>query len=186
MAYFVMACTGEYPSASMESCPDLPGPGWLTGQRVSDNVATPMRYTLDADRPGNLCAMYDDMVFPIMSDELVEALLAAGVDNLELFDAVVEDPTSGTQHSNYKAFNVVGVVAAADMDASKTMGISDSSKIDVDFDSLAIDEGKASGHRLFRLAENVSAIIVDDAVKKEVERRGIPGMTFYDPADWSG
>ena len=65
------------------------------------------------------------------------------------------------------------------------MHSSDSNLIDADFDSLAID-AKAACFRLFRLAEGVDAIIVDDTVKKEIERRQIPGMTFYEPADWTG
>lgn len=187
MRHFVMTCEGEYPSAALGKGPDLDNaPPWLHGGLISGGFTSPLVYTLDASRPGNLMAMYDDVRYPLMRDDLIDALQSLGVDNLQLFDAVVRDPATGSEYTNYKAFNIVGVVSAADMDRSVLMGTSDSRMIDVDFESLTIDENKAKGFRLFRLAESVNAIIVDEAVRDEIERRGIPGMVFYDPADWSG
>jgi hypothetical protein len=186
MPYFVMTCNGVYPSAAIARGPGLSGVPWYQGRPITESVSEPLVYIVDAEQPGNIPAMLDDMAQPLMRDDLVNALQAVGVDNLQLFAAVVEDPTTGIKHTNYKAFNVLGMVAAADMSRSVRMATSDSTLIDVDFESLAIDEKKAAPFRLFRLAENVSTIIVDEAVKGEVERREIPGMQFYDPADWSG
>ena len=186
MPFFVMTCNGVYPSAAIGQGPGLNDAPWFHGRPIADAIPQPLVYRLDPQRPGNIPEMMDDMSRPLMSDNLIAALRAVGVDNLQLFDAVIEDPTTGAKHTNYKAFNIIGVVAAADMDKSVLMGTSDSTMIDVDFESLAIDENKARPFRLFRLAENVSTIIADEAVKDEVERREIPGMEFYDPADWSG
>lgn len=186
MAYYVMTCNGVYPSASLDDGPDLTAAPWVHGGRLDEDFPVPLVYTLDARRPGTVMEMYDDVAYPLMSDRLVAALHAAGVDNLQLFPAVIRDPASGAEHRNYKAFNVVGVVAAADMAKSKTMPMNDSTMIDVSFESLAIDEAKAAPFRLFRLAENVSTIVVDDVVKTEVERRAIPGMVFYEPEYYSG
>ncbi len=58
--------------------------------------------------------------------------------------------------------------------------------LDTDFDSLVIDEEKTMGFRLFRLAENCSAIVVSEEVKVAIEERGIPGIVFYGPGEWSG
>ena len=93
---------------------------------------------------------------------------------------------TGEEHTNYKAFNVVGLVAAADLGASKMMGTTSSTLIDADFASLALDESKAHGLLLFRLAENVSAIVVDERVRQEIEGRKIPGILFYASGEWSG
>jgi hypothetical protein len=158
---------------------------WNHGGRIAADFPVPMVYVLKP-KPGNLKAMYDATAYPVMSDDLCEALKSAGVDNLQLFEARIEDPRTGTNYTNYKAFNILGVVAAADMAKSVLMGTSDSKMIDVDFESLAIDDSKASPFLLFRLAESVNAIIVAESVKKEIERRNIPGMEFYDPANWSG
>lgn len=185
MPYFVMTCEGEYPIAALDEEPELDETPWMHGSTV-DPPNIELVYTLDPERAGNLKAMYDAPEYPIIRDDLIAALQAAGVDNLQLFDAVVRDPETGKEYTNYKAFNIVGVVSAADMDGSVLMGTSDSTMIDIDFDSLVIDEEKAGQFRLFRLAESVSAIIVSDAVRLEIERRGIPGMVFYDPSNWSG
>lgn len=181
-----MTCNGVYPSAAIAEEPENLGPTWVLGRPITSAVPRPLIYKLDPQWPGNVREMMDELACPLMSDNLVAALRSVGVDNLQLFDAVIEDPATGTTHTNYKAFNVIGLVAAADMGKSVLMGTSDSTIIDVDFESLAIDEKKAAPFRLFRLAENVSTIIVDDVVRREVARREIPGMRFYDPADWSG
>lgn len=185
MPYFVMECHGVYPSVAIAKGPKMSAAPWFHGGRLAVEVPEPLVYTLEPE-PGNIKVMYSGMKYPVMRDDLVEALHSVGVDSLQLFAAVLREPSTGVEHTNYKAFNIVGVVAAADMGKSALMGTSDSTMIDVDFESLAVDETKAAPFRLFRLAESVNAIVVDDVVKNEVERRGIPGMVFYDPEDWSG
>ena len=181
----MLVCNGVYPSAVIDHGPDMDDAPWNLGVMIAQDFPVPLHYVLEAE-PGNVKAMYDEVAYPIMRNDLIEALQAAGVDNLQFFDAIVEEPKTGTKRTDYKAFNIVGTVAAADMGKSVLMGTSDSKMIDVDFESLMIDETKASPFLLFRLAESVSAIIVSEVVKNEVERRNIPGMDFFDPADWSG
>ena len=185
MPYFVMTCKGVFPSAVIDRGPEMDDAPWNDGAAIDQNFDVPLTYTLKP-KAGNLKAMYEALAYPLMSDALIAALRTSGVDNLQLFDARIEDPRTGEVHTNYKAFNVVGVVAAADMMKSVLMGTSDSQMIDVDFESLAIDESKAAPFLMFRLAESVSAIIVSEAVRREIERHKIPGMNFYEPSDWSG
>jgi hypothetical protein len=123
---------------------------------------------------------------PLMRQDLLDALAAAGVDNLQLFDAVLQDPQAAREHRDFKAVNVVGVASAADMEKSVMLGTSDSTMIDADFDQLVFDEKRPGGLFLFRLAENVSAIVVHEKVKHMIEERNIPGMTFYASGQWSG
>lgn len=131
--------------------------------------------------------MYDDQAYPLMRRDLSDALSSAGVDNLQLFDAEIRDPSTGQIHRDYQAFNIIGVVRAADMNLSATMEHSESTIIDVDFDSLALTNPSELGHlKLFRLAESVNAILVHQSVRSEVEARRISGLEFLDPEDWSG
>ncbi|MBI3560520.1 MAG: hypothetical protein HY080_02220 [Gammaproteobacteria bacterium] len=51
---------------------------------------------------------------------------------------------------------------------------------------IVYDEAKCEGYLLFRLAENITAIIVDERVKEEVQKRGIKGIHFYASGYWSG
>jgi hypothetical protein len=131
-------------------------------------------------------ALYDEQAVPIMRDDLVAALMAAGVDNLELFPAVIHDPMTGVDHTNYQAFNIVGLLEAADLGASEMMGTTSSKLIDADFASLVIDESKARDMLLFRLGEASSAIVVHEHVRKVIEDRKIPGIFFYASGEWSG
>jgi hypothetical protein len=39
---------------------------------------------------------------------------------------------------------------------------------------------------LFRMAENVSAIVVHETVKKSIEDAGIPYIDFVNPESWIG
>lgn len=68
----------------------------------------------------------------------------------------------------------MGLIACADMEESVFMSGNDSEFLDVDFDELYIDEAK--GALFFRLAENVTAIIVDEKVADIVEEENIPGI----------
>ena len=159
---------------------------WIDGNKLDFEVTERVIYDLDPRVPGTPKDLYQSQPIPAMSDRLVEALQAAGVDNLELFDAVLVDAANDKEYSNYKAFNIVGKVRAADMSASTRMGVSQDEIIAVDFDSLVFDESNCRGLLLFRLAENLSAIVVEERIKREIEKRGIRGMFFYKSGEWSG
>jgi hypothetical protein len=121
-----------------------------------------------------------------MSGALKRALESVGVSNLQYFPALLRDPLNGSDIADFWAFNIVGLVACADMQRSSMMGTSNSSMGDVDFDALVIDEARAGDQPIFRLAESVSAIVVNDHVRNSVLAAGIPGMVFYGPGTWSG
>jgi hypothetical protein len=184
MAHYVMACEGPYPAMPIKQGPLRRG--WRLGASMSEPIPQPLTYTLDVDYPGKPKAMYQAEAVPLMRDDVVEALTKAGVDNIQYFDAVILNPKTGEEHRNYKAFNIVGLVAAAEMQQSRVMEGSTSTIGDVDFDELVIDESKARGHLMFRLAECISAIVVDEPVKAAIEAAGIPGFVFYGPGEWSG
>lgn len=185
MAYFVMVCEGEYPVVPIETIPDQAGE-WRSGSPISDPVATPLVFTLSTKFRGSPKAMYYAEWIPVMRDDVIAALGSAGVDNIEYFDAVLKNPKTKEEHSNYKAYNIVGAVAAADKGKSKRMPGSTSTMGDVDFDSLVIDEKKTRGLLLFRLAESLGAIVVHEKVRKAIEIAEIPGFVFYGPGEWSG
>jgi hypothetical protein len=183
--YYVMTCESLYPARPIRKSPFFMRGPWFNGQPITYAVPQPLQYELDPEYEGELKPFYREAA-PIMRKDLLEALTAAGIDNLQLFDAVVVDPATGKTYGDYKAVNVIGAVSAADMAQSKRMGAGDSTMVDVDFDSLVIDEARPRGMLLFRLAESVGAIVVHDRVKAVVESRGIPGMTFYEQGEWSG
>lgn len=188
MKYFVMVGEGEYPVHPIRKEPDLPGP-WYSGQMLKINISTPLEYELAANY-GDDCKikmMYDNKAIPVMHNKLIDALVSAGVNNLELFPAKITNPNTGEVHDDYQAFNIVGLVSATDLGASRLMDPDTKPGIlDTDFEALVIDENKANGFHLFRLAESCNAICVSEKVKAAVEKSGIPGIVFYGPGEWSG
>lgn len=191
MAYYVMVGESVYPAASVAKThrEHLPRPTWINGQYIDFEVPQPIVYDLKIDEYDtipNVKVLGDAQPIPYIHNSLMEALLAAGVDNIQYYDAVIRDLKRNIDHTDFKAFNVVGLVSAADMSASTMMGTSNSTMIDTDFDRLVLDEEKCAGKLLFRLAENITAIVVSEAVKNEVEKRGIKGVMFYPSGEWAG
>lgn len=177
--YYVMRCEGDAPIQVLDETPDHDDAPWAHGGPVSFGVDEPLEYTLDSNRPGNLQPLYSGEEVPLIREDLLVALKAAGVDNLELFDAIVRDPVTGTEHTCYKAFNILGLVRVADLFASK---LSDDGFLKV-YEGPISDKAKSAQILLFRPAESVNLIIVADKVRKEVLHHKVPGMEFYDPKE---
>jgi hypothetical protein len=182
-----MTCEGVDPMPIARGPEPEIDESWMLGRAVVESaVPQPLQYTLDPDYGGTPKALYSAEDNPVMRDDVRQVLDGIGVDNIQYFAAVLTDPESGKRYTNYKAFNIIGLVRAADMKRSKLMGTSNSFPGNVDFDALVIDEAKARGLLLFRLAEKVSAIVVHEKVKAAIEGAGIPGFVFYGPGTWSG
>ncbi len=121
---------------------------------------------------------------PLFRDDFIQALSDAGVDNLITYNCAITDPDNGKVYTNYKAVNVLGLIAAADMDKSNAIVHPNGPPlIDVDFDGLVMDENKTYGALLFRLAESNNTILVHKSVKKYIESRGYEDIAFYETND---
>ncbi len=195
MAHYVMVGDGIYPSRDIKKShrEHLERDSWMNGDIIDFEVPEPILYDLeelddDPDYDGipEPEVLYDELPVPVMHISVLDAIKAAGVDNLQTYDAVLRDLDNGIEYRDYKAFNVVGTVAAADRSGSTMIDTSNSTMIDADFDRLVLDEAKCAGKLLFRLAENITAIIVDERVKHEIEKRGIKGIHFYASGQWAG
>ena len=159
------------------------GISWSRGRKITQDVPNPLEVIMDGD--GIMVPMFNRGIL-LFRDDLIAAIQSAGVDNLDLYDSVLIDPVQGVRHRNYKAVNIVGLVAAADLDKSVYSTPSGSALIDTDFDSVVIDEKKARGILMFRMAECVSAIVIHEKVKTSIEKAGIPHLNFIEPENWFG
>jgi hypothetical protein len=181
--HHIMTCEAMYPPTTLSAMPDFPQGPWFTGQPITSPIPVPLEYTIDPTRPGLPMPFYR-CAYPLMRADLLAALEQAGVDNLQRFPAVVSDPQRGTVYTDYSAINVIGVAAVADLARSARAGIRDGALLAVDFTGLVIDPSAAQELLLFRLAEDVSAIVVHERVRRTVESRGVPGMLFYEQGEW--
>jgi hypothetical protein len=120
---------------------------------------------------------------PLFREDLLEAMRQGGVDNLDAYEAEILDPDSGGRIRDYKAINIIGLLAAADMEKSRaTVHPGGPPLLDVDFDGLVVDESKTHGALIFRLAESNNAILVHERLVEHLRRRGFDNLTFLDPA----
>jgi hypothetical protein len=142
----------------------------LLGGRVVDEsrIELPWPFTLypDPDEPLELSDYYKGK--NLMSVRLVDALRAAGVDNLQTFPAVVRNDDSGELIHDFLVVNVIGLVSAADTAASVTSPLADGRF----FHQLVLDDGRVVGMRMFRLAESRIDLIVDEHVANSIREGG--------------
>ncbi|OHA80393.1 MAG: hypothetical protein A2675_01350 [Candidatus Yonathbacteria bacterium RIFCSPHIGHO2_01_FULL_51_10] len=126
-----------------------------------------------------------DVGTPLMSKRLADAFVEAGVHNVEFFPAVLKNKVTGETY-DYCAFKVVGLVAAADLEKSKWESYDNKLVADTSFEHLVLDEVKAagSGFLVFRLAENINALMVHEKICDAILTKGINTLKFVEPKDW--
>jgi len=128
-------------------------------------------------------ADFYDFRVTLMSGPMVETLRRAGVDNLMTYPVTIVDEETGARWPFF-AVNIIGRVAAADMVKSEWSSSHDPPQGDVEFETLVIDPARARGQLFFRLAENLTTILVHQRIKVALEKARLTGMSFVDPADW--
>ena len=183
--YYMLECYGpdEVDRAGIARVEGLDGVNWMLGQRFRQPIPSSIRITLDAD-DGIMMPMFNSGIL-LFSDELISALHQAGVSNLDLYDCVLTNPKTNATYDTYKAANILGLVAAADMANSKYQAHT-GLVADVDFESVVIDESRTHNLLMFRLAECVSGIVVHEHVKNVVDANRIPYLDWVDPSEWVG
>ncbi|WP_281556010.1 DUF1629 domain-containing protein [Thalassomonas sp. RHCl1] len=162
---------------------------WRKGAFIPKTIQipNPVTFTLKPQSPhasdhGPHMPSYLKAAIPLFSDALIQSLKECGIDNLDTHECEIADPDNGNVYKNYKAVNIIGLIAAADMEKSNaTIHPNGPPLIDVDFDGLTIDETKTNGALLFRLAESTNAIIVHEQVKNYLIGKGFDDLAFYEP-----
>ncbi len=157
--------------------------GWFGGRRFKTAPKEPVIVTIQpGNEQGDLLSYFGTAT--LMSDAFYEALREAGVDNLDVYEAVIQSKDGSVVHRGYKAFNLVGLVQAADLKATVFSDPQGSRLIDASIESLAIDPVKARGALMFRLAEYVGAVIVHEQVKRVIEAKRFPHVIFREPSEF--
>lgn len=187
--YFVLSCVQP---PDWEDCAGLKGipapPGsfsWRVGQRFKVPPQQPIQVGLQAHHCDRLRTYYSvDAI--VMTKAMLAALRAAGVHNLDVYQAVVRHPTTGFETHDYVAVNLIGLVSAVDFSKSKVVGGSPDHLLDTDFEGFAVDPRKTHGFLMFRLAENTSAVMIHRSVKDHLEREGFDQLQFIPPEQFVG
>ncbi len=163
---------------------------WISGNKFSSDEnekpfkrhpEEPIKVSLKSDRD-NVRNHFLLAPIPLMSKQLLNVIGSVGVDNLDSYsvDLYYSNGTIASQ-GEYFAFNLIGKVSAADLTESKFDENRKERLVNMPFESLAIDELKAQGLLMFRLAENVSAIIVHEKVKEAIEDANLDTVECLKP-----
>lgn len=180
----------EFPAHFMGGWPqercdaDFTGGARLAAGKVPD----PLEIDLDPVEPyveemGPAVPDVFDISGLVLSERLYRTIVNFGVDNLDAYPAVMVDTETKERFTGYYAVNVVGVIAAADMEQSVYTVQPGGPVIDVAFDQLVIDDAKARGALMFRLAESTKNVWLHPTLVKHIQAAGFPGLQFSNPSD---
>ncbi len=104
----------------------------------------------------------------LMSRALVDVLKGSGVENLQMFPAILTESSTGEIKNDYCVVNIIGLVAAADMQKSEAIPLG-SGQV---FANLGVDAHKGGGLLMFRLAESRIDVIVHERVATAIKAGG--------------
>lgn len=160
---------------------------WKSGARFTpEECRFPVPISIEFERRrGYLGPPIDllDVGVPIMSVRLHHALLDAGVASLDVYPAELVERDGAEVHACF-AYNVIGRVSAVDVSKSEISGTGGRFKSDASIELLTLDESRIRGLDLFRLDENVNALVISQRVKLKIEQQGIDSVRFFRPEDW--
>lgn len=141
-----------------------PVPYRLTGGELyeASPQELPARFSYSAAGERPLSAYFSGNC--LMQRALVDTLQGAGVDNLQVFPAILTEESTGAAREDYCLVNVLGLLAAADLKQSQGISLGGGQV----FTRLAIDAGKARGLLMFRLAESLIDVILHEKVAEAV------------------
>jgi hypothetical protein len=189
LMYYVLRC--DYPKneaggyLEIRDGIDIDGiDSWSLGRKIQAPVPNPIEIEAVPKRNygGPPIEMRNGNLL-LMSDRLVDALREAGVDNIDVYPAVLRNTKTGQTYS-YKAVNIIGIISAANLGESVWRSDDSVPLFDVSFESLVLKGGAAGEALLFRLAENSATILVHEKVREHVLAKGIDTLKFLEPKDY--
>ncbi|MDH5182035.1 MAG: hypothetical protein OEZ39_12365 [Gammaproteobacteria bacterium] len=165
---------------SMPNLPDDLKNDWMFGTPFTIEPDEPIEVEIqEGFEKSKPLAYFDEP--PVASQEFVDALNEAGVDNIMAYDVVLVSEDGKIKLEGYKAINVIGLVKAA---GPGTVYLGDSRLIDAGIDGLELEPRSIKGLLMFRLAEDTSAVVVHEKVKKHLESKGFESLVFTEPDDY--
>jgi hypothetical protein len=158
--------------------------GWRTGKpaRSRPEGAVVINVVMHDGFTGEPHDFQDNNV-PLMSARLKEAIESVGIDNINFFPVTLRNPATERTYE-YFAFNLIGLVAAADLAKSQIASHDGDFMGDSQIHNLVLDESKAHGLLMFRLKEKYSTLLVHHKVRDAILSRQIDTVQFIEPEDY--
>ncbi len=159
--------------------PALPGEiSFIKGAHIGAVLSDPLVFEVDYPSREAL-PHFVGITIPVFSTSLVETFRSAGVENFQVFPAVLRNPAIGAEWGGYWAFNVIGVLVAADLEKSNADTILGGDPQGVSapllgFKELVLEKKRARNMPMFRLAESPSILLIHDHVLAHIKARRPP------------
>ena len=175
--YYIIRCDFNEEMMMLGKLPNLPNPfkdGWMRGQAFTVPPTEPLMVGIREGEQNKPPVDYYGNP-QVASNEFIDALLEAGVDNLHLYDAVLQSRVCDKQITGYKGFNIIGLAKAATED---TDFLTESRVADASIESDQADPEGLKGQYMFRLAQSWRTIVVHEKVKNHLEAKGFKNLDF--------
>lgn len=179
--YAVLSGQQERPTR-IGKFPEIPDvPNMISGEAIAIEIPKPLEFYLDPELPGDRQHFYRPRI-PVMSNRLIDLLIKCGIDNLQLFPAVIINSATNNRWEDYQAVNIVGAIACVDF--ARSEHTNDVRLIRAEFDGFMIDPVKAGNYKFFRLAEAVGTIIAREDVRDYLMREEPNALEFIPTEDY--
>jgi hypothetical protein len=149
----------------------------FSGARLPATFKVPVEFSIDTDSEGRRMPTLFMVPAFVATRAFHEALLAAGVDNVEAYPAVITDPASGARTTDYVFLNVVGRVQCADLAGSETQEIGHGVTL---IDRLAVKGDQLPEAHIFRLQEDELTVVISDHLHDRLLAAGFDDI-HYEP-----
>ncbi len=134
------------------------------GEIQPEDFPEPIEYQVDTEIGGtHLPTTF--LSEPVFSNTLIETLVACGVNNIQTYKVDIVNPETNQRIEGYRAVNIIGKIACADMDASECERLIENQYV---FRKLVINPQKTYGTYIFRLAECTQIILIHENIVKKL------------------
>ena len=166
MTNFYLMETDNYLDYGVVANPEIDDDSTFLGGHLIDELP-PLIFEVNFPKDEKLPHYLGDEV-PLVSSTLIQAFKLAGIDNFQVFPAQLVNPETGQSWDNFFAFNVLGLIKAANLDHSdfdELMEAGDDDEVPalLAFREIALDKDKVPSTALmFRMVENPGNLIVHE------------------------
>lgn len=141
------------------------------GERFPKQFPQPVLFEADRDLGGtHLPTLF--FPEPVVKEEFLHALRAAGVTNVDDYEVRIAGLRPNEWLPGYRAINIVGAVACADLARSEFESVEGMTF----FDRLVLDPARARGADFFRLAEAHEYVIVSARLAQRLDLTAFPDV----------
>ena len=176
-----LACEAVRFDLENEDLLDLP---WLQGVAFAVPPLEPIGLLMAPLGKGEPVVLdYMASPIPLVSGRMKRAWDTAGVSNVQFFETRIAAASDLDEPVEFFAFNVVGRVSAADPQQSVSTRAFGRSGADL-FSRFVPRSDINPGLRLFRMAEHLSTIVIDERVWQASEGAGVDTLDFKPLIEW--